>query len=222
MKNLLRFTSPLDTTIPPEILDRFEHLDRCTSLEQLYRAVAALGVRIQHTENMWIGQVCTETANSNAVMPYFLPELVRACNRVPIGMGLRPTFAPGKTSSPIPVAAKYVLRKLVAGRAPDALLFRRKAVAPAVDVQYAEAGARTLFPVIRDWSPLLLEQLSGDTRRIAEHTVKQFLEGGMDHTWPMRFGTGSQLFHLAGMARLCQDPSVDLESAMDDLEPWTE
>ena len=219
LRNGSRFQSPIDGPMHPEVVRRTEHLSSCTSLEQAYRALIGLNYQIQYTENMYVGQTTNETANSNLAMPYYMPEVVRACNRVPTWMGLRPIFAPGKTSSPIPVAAKYVLRKLVAGRAPEKLLFRRKAVAPAEDVLYAEAGARTIFPAVRDWSATLLDQLEGDTRLIAEHLLRQFLHEELNHVTARR---GSKLLHLTAMARLCAEPSADLAAEIEEMEPWAE
>ena len=222
LKNGSRFASPLDRPMPPELIARTQHLGSWTSMEQAYRAVVGLNCSLQHTEDMHVSQATNETSDNTLTMPFYSPEVVRACNRIPIWMALRPIWAPRKTGSPIPVAAKYVLRKLVAGSAPPELLLRRKSGAPAEDVLHAEAGSRTIFPVIRDWSPVMLDQLQGDTRLIAEHFVRECLDQGLRPPVTQRQGFTSCLFHLATMARLCTDPSLDLNAAMDQLEPWVE
>ncbi len=221
LKNALRFNGPPDQPMPPELEQRFAHLGSWSSLEQTYRAVVALTLDVQHTENMHTCHETHEVGGSTVVVPYFIPEVLRAFNRVPYWMAARPTFAPGKTSSPIPVAAKYVLRKLMEGHAPEELLYRRKAVAPAEDVLYAESGARTIFPVIRDWSPTLLDQLEGHAGPIARRAVRQVLDGGLDPAEPVRLGLSSCLFHLSTLARLCADPSMDPLAEIDALAPWS-
>ena len=220
LKNICRFNSPLQRPLPAEVARATRQLDSASSLEQVFRAVVALTIRLQHTENMHMAQAGTESASSLLVTPFFHPDVMRAFNRVPLWMGLRPSWAPGQTSSPIPVAAKYVMRRLIADRAPPELLYRRKAVAPAETLLYDHAGQRTIFPVVRDWGPLLLEQLQGDTREIARILLQQVLEGGLRPGVPLRLGLSSCLLHLSALARLCTDPAADLEAEIEAMEPW--
>ena len=217
-----RFNSPVDLPMPPELIARTARLESWSSLEQAYRALISFNYRLQYTEDMHTSVTTNETPNSTLVMPYYCPEVVRACNRVPIWMGLRPILAPGRTGHQIPVVGKYVLRQLVAHSAPRELLMRRKAVAPAEDVLHAEAGSRTIFPVIRDWGPVMLDQLSGQSRLVAEHNVQQCLDEGLTPPVTQRFGLASCLFHLVAVARLCTEPSLDLNNAVDQLAPWVE
>ncbi len=216
-----RFCPPPGHPVPPELLERTRGLGGRSSLDRAHRALVGLTYRLQSTEDLHVARATNETDNSTLAVPYYDPQVAQVFNRVPLRMSMRPVWAPGRTGSPVPVAGKYILRRLVADTAPPQLLCRRKATAPAEDVLSAEAGPRTIFPVLRDWGPALLDQLQGAPRDMAQEQLRRCLDGGLRPPPDQRLGLTSCLFHLVTLARLCAEPTLDLDAALDALEPWT-
>jgi len=155
-------------------------------------------------------------------MPFYAPNVVAVSNRIPLSIGLRPILvSPSRTRSAIPVADKYILRKLMKSRVPDSLLYRRKATAPAMHLQYKFAGSDTILPVINYWGKLLLDRLPKETRIIAHAYRKAILEKGIScgQDWELGWA-GCSLFFLSGLAKLMENPNVDLIGELDNLPPY--
>ena len=180
----------------------------CRSLDEYYRHLVALEYRLQYTEDMHAGFLAVETERTRLVAPFYHPAVVEACNRVPISMGLRPILAsPTATRSHFPVADKYVLRKLLANRAPPALLYRRKATAGAEDAIHTQACAGTFAPAFSAWGDELLEQLDEPSRSIAGHELTALRASGSARE--------STMLMLCALAHLVANPRCDLLADLD-------
>jgi hypothetical protein len=226
LESLARYHFPKEFTVMrylPEELDQKTHdLSYLDSVERLYRRLVSFEYRVQYTEDMHSAQIASETDKTSLIMPFYAPGVVTVCNRIPLSIGLRPILAgPARTRSRIPISDKYILRKLMKGRAPNALLYRRKATAPWMHILYKLAGPNTLLPAIRTWGEILIDRLSGETRLIANCYRKAVFEKGTacGEDWYLGWA-GYSLFYLSALARLFEDPSVDLLEELDTLEPW--
>jgi len=226
LESLARYHFPKECSVihlfPEELDQKTQELCQCDSLERLYRRLVSFEYRVQYTEDMHSAQNASETGEISLIMPFYAPNVVAVCNRIPLTIGLIPVLvSPARTRSSIPVSDKYILRKLMKGRVPDALLYRRKATAPAMHILYKLAGPATLLPTIRSWGEILIDRLSGETRLIANAYRKAILEKGTacGEDWHLGWA-GCTLFFLSGLGRLFEDPSVDLLEELDTLAPW--
>ncbi len=194
---------------------------RNDTLDCLYRKFVTLEYRAQHTEDMHDATCTVEVgAHHQALLPFFAPTLVEQWNRIPLSLGMRPILTtPSRTRSRSPVAGKYVLRRLMAGHAPDELLYRRKATAPGIGLQYDLAGDAVLFPALRSWGDDLLAMLEPGVREIVGAYRDRLLAGADPESDWLVAWAGFSLCHLAVLARVCAEPGADLEAELEAMAP---
>lgn len=152
-----------------------------------------------------------------ARLPFFDPEVVAACNRVPLRVGLRRQFIDARlTGSPFPVVDKPVLCPLMADHAPAELLYRRKTTTPAMREQFELVAERTLLALLRVWGSLLLERLDEPVRSKVLVELEGALAAGVaiGNNW-RRGWMVMTLVHLALLARLMDDPQADLDAQLE-------
>jgi hypothetical protein len=212
---------PLSPDLPPDLRAEFERCASAPTLDELYRRVVAFEWRAQYTDDIHRAEAASRTSRSRLCMPFYHPEVVTACNNIPLKFSLRPLpVGPAKTRSPFPFADKFILRSLMKGHAPPELLYRHKSTAPAMDVQFAAAAGDVLLPVLSAWGGHLQDDLSGAARDVATHYRNRALALGVraGAEWETGWAACS-LASISVVAQLCRNPTMDVSDALTDLRP---
>ena len=208
---------------PPWIAEARQRLDRCQTLDDVHHGIVGLGYSLQYTEDMHCTIASSEFDGCRVVFPFMTPEFVQAAARVPVQMGLRSRYVGSRrTRSPFPFVDKYLLREVLGPDAPAELRFRRKSTSPAMDLCYRVAGPKLFLPLIDSWGQLLLEQLPGGLGAVVGHYREEILGRGVKVGEDLRLGwLGMSIAHLATVARVIAEPTIDLEAALAEIETGT-
>lgn len=226
LATLLRFRYPGSWVGPRAVPVRIDALrqefPRNGTMEQIFRWAVSVAYRLQYTDDMHAAHTAVDSATSTLVLPYYVPEVVHAMNRVSFAMAMKRTVAsPRLTGSPFPLADKYVLRQLMKGTAPPELLFRRKATAGAPQAQFEHAGRAVILAGLKAWSPALLQKLEGPSWELASYYLDEILSSGtsVGSDGPMA-GMALRMLSLSVLSWHIDHPCEDLMDAAMVLPPW--
>lgn len=116
-----RISFKRDYYLPP----KFE-MDRFDTIKDVFKSMVWVSYHSQYTDNMNEQASAIETQCLRLDFPFYDSNFVEVCNRIPFESSIKPIYS-FKTGSLMPVSRKYFLRKLLEGKVPDSLLWRRKA-----------------------------------------------------------------------------------------------
>jgi len=201
-----------------QLYDATQSISEISVLEQFYRTLIAIAYRLQYSENMQWAKYASNTENSGMVMPFYHPSVNLSCNKVSLSMGLRQKLvSPTKTRSPFPLVDKYVLRKLIDGKAPDALLYRRKSAPNSYDAIYNALWNDLYQPILKEWGETLVNSLEEiENKSIVQAYRKDLLQQGANSYKDSHLAyAGRSLVYLSVLNWLCQHQSADLKSKLE-------
>lgn len=224
LRSLLRFNDPVPSdgrraSVPTPVASRLASMSPYTSLEAVVRATISVAYDLQYTDDMHAVQSAIGMGDANLIMPFYSPSVVEATARVPFAMATRVRLvSPRRTGSPFPLADKYILRELMRHHAPNELLYRRKATAPAMDVQLPILYPKLIRPALERWGERLLQALTGPARAIAEVCRIETLHNGVAANNDFASGaTALRLLYLTALTWQMDHPRGDLLAALEGL-----
>lgn len=220
----LRYFLPEDSLpegpLQQELFSKTASIAKNDKLDNYYRRLVGIAMGVQYSENMAWAKFASSTKKSEMIMPFYDPKIVESCNKIPLSISMRSRIiSPIKTHSPFPVIDKYIMRKLLKGKVPDSLLFRRKAAPAADNVLFSTCWRSIYSPILSKWGRDMVENIADDENRsIAKSYLNSLLQAReKSGENPVLAAFGRNITHLAVLHFLCSHPKADLKKEISKL-----
>jgi hypothetical protein len=191
------------------LLDEVVEFSDGSTISDVFRKNTKMSHRLQHTDNLAVTSVmeCDSIVKHS---PFFDWEAVNVFNRIPFSLGSRGVFTLQSWSRFLMVN-KRILRRVLKGSVPDAILYRRKNVASALDV-LVRGGLFDLIEIILDkWYIDLLQSVGKDVGALTNTYVEKFRSGSLD--MKVVYATLS-ICYMALINQICLDPGFDIDAEL--------
>lgn len=163
LQSCLRFNIPPGAEkggLYQQLLKETEKLLTLDTMDDIHRGVIDCAFNIQYSEDNKNAKMASASANSFFLMPFLNPDVVRVSNNIPYAQSSSTEFvSPKKTRSYFFMLDKIVLRKLMKGRCPDELLYRRKTTAPNNNYMYDQCWQRLHKPLLKNYADDLIKNI---------------------------------------------------------------
>jgi len=190
LQSCLRFNFPVDSEkgiLYNQLLKETEKLQTLKTMDDIHRGAIECAFNIQYSEDNKNAKMASVADNSFFLMPFLHPDVVRISNNIPYKQSSASAYvSPKKTRSYFFMLDKIVLRKLMKGRAPEELLYRRKTTAPNNNYMYDNCWQPLYKPLLENYSDDLINHLKEkENKDLLSYYIKRLLkcDGLVSNDW---------------------------------------
>jgi Asparagine synthase len=218
LQSCLRLNLPADTNksiLFDQLLHETKKLLTVDTMDEIHRGVIEHAFNIQYSEDNKNAKMASVSDNSFFLMPFLHPNVVTVSNNIPYKQSASIAFvSPKKTRSYFFMSDKIILRKLMKGKAPEELLYRRKTTAPNNNYFYDQCWSPLFKPLLLNYSGELLETVKEqENKDLLNHYIKKLLrsDGEVMNDWSTAWH-GSTIIGMLILMLMMQKKVTDVAS----------